>query len=55
MKPEEFKNGEKLLDYSKMLQKCWLKTELFNIMKKVKGKKTINIPKYIQLACLAQK
>ena len=56
MKPEEFKKWRKSLELSQKnaAEMLGLKIRIIQYYEKgKKGKKTINIPKYIQLACLA--
>ena len=56
MKPEEFKKWRKSLGLSQKnaAETLGLKIRIIQYYEKgKKGKKTINIPKYIQLACLA--
>ena len=56
MKPEEFKKWRKSLGLSQKnaAEMLGLKIRIIQYYEKgKKGKKTINIPKYIQLACLA--
>ena len=56
MQPEEFKKWRKSLGLSQKnaAEMLGLKIRIIQYYEKgKKGKKTINIPKYIQLACLA--